>query len=403
MFSLRPYFASFILVGGILLSACESEPGPQGPQGDATVTGTENPEHARIRGLLRIPDLYQVPDIPEYNPISTEKIELGRHLFYDRRLSANQTQSCADCHEQSKAFSDGKAQSLGSTGQLHARNSMGLTNVAYLSTLTWAANNLLDLETQILIPLLNDNPIELGITDAHRQEVLDRIGADPRYQQLFSAAFPGSGGQVTINRVSFALASFCRSLLSFNSRYDRYIAGDENALTPQQKQGLGLFQGERFECFHCHAGIQQTAAYHDVRKGEHALAFFNTGLYNVGGGGGFPEHDQGLFQLTLAPGHRGLFRPPPLRNIALTAPYMHDGSIATLEQVVRHYAAGGRNISEGPFAGDGRVNPLKSGLVGGFYATDDEVAAVVAFLESLTDPIFISDSRFANPWPGDER
>lgn len=399
MYPLRQILAGFAL-GGLLLSACENEPDPQDPQNDPT---TADPEHAQIRKVLAIPELYQVPDIPQYNPISTQKIELGRHLFYDRRLSANQTQSCADCHEQSKAFTDGKAQPLGSTGQRHTRNSMGLANVAYLSTLSWAAKNLLDLETQILIPLINDNPIELGITDAHRQEVLARIEADPRYQKLFSAAFPGSDGRVTINRISFALASFCRSLLSFNSPYDRYIAGDQDALTPLQKQGLGLFQGERFECFHCHGGVQQTAAYHDVRKDEHTLAFFNTGLYNVGGNGDFPEHDQGLFQLTLAPDHRGLFRPPPLRNIALTAPYMHDGSIATLEQVVRHYAAGGRNIIEGPFAGDGRVNPLKSGLVGGFYATDEEIAAVVAFLESLTDPTFISDPRFQDPWSNDER
>src|SRR5690606_29688916 len=117
---------------------------------------------------------------------------------------------------------------------------------------------------------------------------------------------------------------------------------------------------------------------------------FNNGLYNVDGEGGYPEHDQGLYELTFNPNQRGMFRPSSLRNVGLTAPYMHDGSITTLREVVEHYAAGGRVIVDGPFAGDGRVSPLKSGLVRGFEATDEEIDAVVAFLESLTDDDFVA-------------
>ena len=140
-----------------------------------------------------------------------------------------------------------------------------------------------------------------------------------------------------------------------------------------------------------------SVSYHDANRLEPQLAFFNNGLYNVDGEGSYPAHDQGLYELTLNPDHRGLFRPPSLRNIALTAPYMHDGSIATLREVVEHYAAGGRLLEDGPFAGDGRVSPLKSGLIRGFEATDEEIDAVVAFLEAMTDETFTTNPAYAEP------
>ncbi len=125
--------------------------------------------------------------------------------------------------------------------------------------------------------------------------------------------------------------------------------------------------------------------------------FFNNGLYNVGGDGSYPPGNQGLYELTLNPNDRGRFRPQSLRNVALTAPYMHDGSKATLEDVVRHYAAGGTVIGSGPLAGDGRLSPLKSGLVRGFAMTDEELADVVAFLQALTDQDFVNNPAFSNP------
>lgn len=357
-------------------------------------------EASSVRDLLALPERVPLPAIPEYNPLTPEKIALGRRLFYDTRLSANQTQACASCHLQRLAFADGKVVPIGSTGQPHFRNSQGLANVAYAPSLTWASDNLLTLEDQIQVPLRGDNPVELGISDGAQDAVLARFADDPDYAQRFREAFPESPSGPTINKIAFALASFCRALISFDSPYDRYLGGDTSALTEQQRLGLALFNGERFECFHCHGGVLFTTAYRDARTTADTARypFFNNGLYNVGDTGGYPERDQGLFELTLNPRDRGLFRPPSLRNVALTAPYMHDGSIATLREVVEHYAAGGRLITEGPHAGDGRVNPQKSGLVRGFQATDEEIDAVVAFLEALTDASFTQRSDLSDPF-----
>lgn len=362
--------------------------------------GLEPADEAVVRAVLRIPGHLEVPAIPAYNPPTAEKIELGRHLFYDTRLSGNQTQSCGTCHLQDLAFADGKKTPVGSTGDVLARNSPGLANAFYHSTLTWANNGLLTLEAQIPVPIRGDNPVELGVTDGLHDEVLARFDADPEYEQMFREAFPESGSGATINKIVFALATFCRTLVSGDSPYDRYFLGDKSALGDAARRGLALFNGERFECFHCHGGIHLTASYHDAGTTEGTIKypFFNNGLYNVDGEGGYPPYDQGLYDLTLDPDDRGLFRPPSLRNVALTAPYMHDGSIPTLRDVVLHYAAGGRLIESGPYAGDGRTSPLKSGLVRGFAATDQEIDDMVAFLESLTDQTFLQNPAFASPF-----
>lgn len=350
-----------------------------------------------LRGIMSILGTFELPVIPDNNPLTPEKVRLGRHLFYERRLSANETQACVDCHVQSLAFSDGKIHPVGSTGTPLKRNSQGLANVAYVASLTWASNNLLTIEEQLHVPLSNDNPVELGITDGKRAEVLSRFDADPNYAAMFDAAFPGSAVGVTLEKVIFALASFCRTITSASAPYDTYLAGDDTALTAQQKEGAALFFGERFECFHCHSGATFSVAYRDARSPDADLNFFNNGLYNLGGDGSYPASDQGLFDLTSNPSHRGLFRPPSLRNVALTAPFMHDGSIATLREVVQHYVAGGRNITSGPNAGDGRLSPLKSGLVRPFAATDAEIDAVVAFLESLSDPNLLTNDALSAP------
>ncbi len=359
------------------------------------------PAGPSVRELLNLPAHYSEPAIPNYNPLTAEKITLGRHLFYDMRLSGNQQQSCATCHLQTLAFSDGMATAVGSTGEPHPRNSQGLANSAYFSTLTWGNNVLLELEDQIRVPILSDNPIELGVLDGVRDEVLNRFASDAAYQAMFAAAFPESGPElVSINKITFSLASFCRTLISGDSPYDRYYAGDESALTEQQKNGLRLFNSERFECFHCHSGVNLSISYrdHETTDGTITFPFFNTGLYNVDGQGSYPLFNQGLYELTGNPNDRGRFRPQGLRNVAVTAPYMHDGSIATLREVLAHYARGGRLIEDGPNAGDGSLNPLKSGLIRGFDATDQEIDDVIAFLESLTDQTFIENAAFSDPF-----
>lgn len=365
--------------------------------GEASAEPTED----EVRVLLGVPEHLQTPAYPEFNVPTAAKIELGRHLFYDARLSANGTQSCEGCHEQALAFADGLRTPTGSTGTVLARNSQGLANVAYASTLTWANNGLLELEDQLQVPIRADDPIELGVTDGVRDEVLARFDEDPLYQELFAEAFPDSETGATINKVVFALASFCRSMISGSSPYDRFLAGDRDALTPQQQRGMSLFNSERLECFHCHNGSNLSLAYRDARsdaQGTTQYPFFNNGLYDLDGEGSYPAGNQGLFELTLDPRHRGLFRPPLLRNVALTAPYMHDGSVETLEDVVRHYAAGGRVIESGPLAGDGRLSPLKSGLIRGFEISDEEVADVVAFMESFTDEAFVTNPAYSDPF-----
>jgi cytochrome c peroxidase len=370
------------------LAACGS-----GELADPSAVETE------YRTILRIPEYLEVPAIPEFNPPSSEKIELGRRLFYDKRLSGNQTQSCATCHEQRLAFADGKRTPTGSTGQLLRRNSPGLANAVYHSSLTWANNGLFALEDQLQVPIRGDDPIELGVSDGEVGDVLSRFDGDPGYARLFRAAFPDSPSNATIEKIIFGLANFLRTLVSADSAYDRFQRGDRSALTEQQRRGLALFNGERLECFHCHSGVNLTSSYRDLRttSGDVRQPFFNTGLYNVDGEGSYPAHDQGLHDVTLGPNDRGRFRPQSLRNVALTAPYMHDGSIETLEDVVRHYAGGGRVIEAGQFAGDGRRNPLKSGLLRGFAISDVEIAEVVAFLHSLTDTTFVENPAFSDP------
>jgi cytochrome c peroxidase len=330
--------------------------------------------------------------VPEYNPVTPEKIELGRRLFYDVRLSANQAQSCASCHRQEMAFSDGVPTPHGSTGQPLVRNSQGLANAAYFSTLTWGNNALLQLEDQIRVPILSDNPVELGVLDGVRGQVLQRFDTDTTYRAMFTAAFPGDTSGATINKITYALASFSRMLVSGDSPYDRYYRGNPSALTAQQVRGLRLFNSERLECFHCHSGLNFSTSYHDEKTTDGTITypFFNNGLYNIGGDGGYPSGNQGLYEVTGNPADRGRFRPAGLRNVAVTAPYMHDGSIATLSEVLDHYAKGGRARSF-------RTDPL---LVG-FTFSDQERADVIAFLESLTDREFITNPKFTNPWPAE--
>lgn len=345
----------------------------------------------------QLPAGFPVPRIPVNDPMTTEKIALGRYLFYDTRLSGNGTQSCSSCHLQTLAFSDGKVTPVGSTGEPLLRNSPALVNVAYNATLTWANPALTEIERQVLVPLFGEFPVEMGVT-GHETAVLARLSADALYQQLFAAAFPDDEKAINYHNITQALASFIRSLISGNSAYDRYVAGDRAALSPAAVRGMELFFSERFECHHCHTGFNFTASTVHANSTFATSNFQNNGLYNLDEQGAYPTGNRGVYEITGNPNDMGRFRPPSLRNVALTAPYMHDGSIPTLEAVVRHYAAGGRDISDGPYQGDGRRNPIKSTLVTGFTITDQEVADLVSFLTSLTDTDFITNPAYADPF-----
>ena len=345
-----------------------------------------------------LPGWVPVPLEPEGNPTTAAKVELGRYLFFDKRLSLDGTMSCESCHMQAMAFTDGRAVSRGVTGEVTPRNSMSLANVGYAPVLTWGNPLLRHLERQALVPLIGKSPVELGLAD-REAEVVDRLAAEPVYQQLFPAAFPEAKGKISLATIVRALAAFQRTIVSVRSPYDRYrYEGDVDAVSDAVIRGEALFFGEKLECHHCHNGLHfaDTVLHERNRTGE--VAYHNTGLYNIDGKGAYPANNIGIAEITGRPEDMGRFRAPSLRNVALTGPYMHDGSIATLDDVIDHYAAGGRTIKSGPNAGIGKNNPLKSSFVPGFTLTREERADLIAFLNALTDTSFLIDPRFANPW-----
>lgn len=336
-----------------------------------------------------------LPLEPSDNLANEDKFQLGRHLFYDKRLSGNQTMSCESCHKQSLAFTDGLALPTGSTGEVLSRNSQTLTNIAYNASYTWANPVLKEIEDQLVIPLFGEFPVEMGINDANRDVILSRFMDDTRYQLLFNSAFPDEQDPINYPNIIKSLAVFNRSLISKDSAFDR------NDMTSAALRGQDLFNGEKMECFHCHSGFNFSDSTVHRDTVFVSRPFFNTGLYKLDDEGSYPALDNGLFTVTQVVTDKGKFRPPTLRNIALTGPYMHDGSMESLTDVLDFYAAGGRNIQSGPNKGDGRLNPNKSEFVNGFVLSEQEKQDMLAFLNALTDHEFIQNPRYANPFIGE--
>jgi len=349
------------------------------------------------RWVWELPPGFPEPLVPEDNPMSEAKVELGEALFHEPALSWNESLSCATCHEADRAFSDGEVLPRGSEGTVLPRNSMGLLNAAWLVPYTWANPVLLTLEEQALVPLFGDFPLELGV-QRDTEAILDRLAADPDLAYAFGEAFPEAEDPITTDAIVKALASYQRTLVSADSAYDRFVyEGDETAMSASAKRGMDLFFSERTECYHCHGGFAFSIAVRSEAQPGVVPAFFNTGLYDIGGSGDYPRDGQGLYEITGDPADRGRFRVPSLRNVALTAPYMHDGSIATLEEVVATYDAGGRNIVEGEYAGDGRKHPNKDVLIFELGLDASEQADLVAFLEALTDARFMEARASPSP------
>jgi len=346
-----------------------------------------------------LPAWVPAPAVPADNPMSAAKVELGRHLFYDTRLSVDGTMSCASCHEQARAFTDGKAFSTGVTGEPATRSAMSLANVAYLPVLTWQNPQLTSLEVQALIPLFGEHPVEMGMA-GREQQLFAMFQSDARYRDLFAQAFPeearqGDAALYSLSTLTKSLASFQRSLLSFESAYDRYrYGGNKEAISTAAKRGEELFFGEKLECYHCHGGFNFTDNLKHARTPFPEIGFHNTGLYNEDGQGAYPSASPGIVEFTGEARDAGRFRTPSLRNVAVTAPYMHDGSIPTLQEVLRsHYARAGLSVHAGRAA-----NPLRSEFIAGFAISEAEIDDVVAFLESLTDDRFLTNPRHGNPW-----
>jgi len=283
-----------------------------------------------------------------------ERAALGRLLFFDPVLSQDRELSCAHCHRPDRGLADGRPRARGRGGVLLGRNTPSLYNAAFRERLFWDARAP-DLESQALEPLLS--PREMA---ADPGELVARLEAIPAYRGRFARAFPELpfGETLSLGSVARALAAFERTLVSRRSRYDRYAAGERDALTAAERRGLRLFRSLQTRCFECH-------------RPPLFAAPFATGI-------GVPGPDPGVGGVRGTPAQRGFFRVPSLRNVARTAPYMHDGSLATLEEVVRFYAeGGGRSRGVDPARIDGQVRA--------FELQDDQVEALVAFLGALTD------------------
>jgi len=308
---------------------------------------------------------FQEMNIPADNPMTVEGVELGRMLFYDPLLSKNDLQSCGSCHNQQLGFTDGARFSTGVDGLEGARSSMALINLGWETKYFWDGRAG-SLEEQIFGPVTN--PLEMHTT---WPEVEAKLNAHPQYPDLFHNAF--GIDHVDSVHVSKAIAQFLRTMISGNSKFDKYRRG-EATLTASELSGLDIFTSERGDCFHCHAFDG------DGTFTDHT--FKNNGLDTDA-----EMTDPGLQQATGNPSDRGKFKVPTLRNIELTAPYMHDGRFATLEEVVNHYDLGGKPSAT--------VDPLMKHVNEGLNLTLQERTDLVNFLKTLTDEEFVTNPAFS--------
>jgi cytochrome c peroxidase len=293
---------------------------------------------------------------PADNALTVDRATLGKRLFYDPQLSRTNEVSCGSCHQQAYAFADPNTVSTGIEGRTGTRNAPSLVNAAWGKSFFWDGRAR-TLEEQASKPIENPVEMDLALSDA-----VERLASDPSYVAAFQKAYGEAPSESTLEK---ALASFVRSVVSGSSAYDRHLRGDDSDFGEQRKRGEVLFASEKAECFHCHPGGSLSNE-----------GYFNNGTYTAGG-------DTGRQQVTGRVGDTGKFKVPGLRNIALTAPYMHDGSVPTLEAVIEQYAAGGR----GDPTTDSQIKPLA--------LTDEDKADLLEFMRSFTDDALLQDARFA--------
>jgi len=373
-----------------------------------------------------LPRGFPVPKVPDTNPINAAKVELGHHLFYDKRLSRDGSKSCASCHDQSLAFTDGRSLAVGldlnkngvaDPNEIHTRNAQHLVNAAYNARYTWANSMVTLLEDQADGPLLGTGApiVEMGLTTpADQAGAVQRVAADPIYPPMFQKAF--GTATVTLDLVKKAIASFERTLISGNSPFDHYYyTGDSTVMSAAARRGMLIFFGETAECFHCHSSfnfsdtvLHNATVYPEIFY--HSNALYDDTQYGT-------AVDKGLRNVTNLATDTGRFRAPSLRNVAKTYPYMHDGSIRcaafveggawsqacaeeSLLNVVDHYAKGGQcydalgNLT-------GTCSTIDTTLVRPFTLTAAQKSDLVQFLMSLTDDAFLTNPDFANPRPAD--
>ena len=283
---------------------------------------------------------------------------LGRYLFYDKLLSRDSSISCANCHNQKLAFTDGKQKSIGIRGQQVNRNAPTLTNVANRTKFLLDGVNP-SLEAQVLVPIQEHREF-----DFHILLLAERLKQVSFYDSLSWQAY---NRELDPYVITHSIAEFERQISSYNSRYDQFLAGNTNLLNRKEYQGMKIFT-EKLYCTECHSGIDLTNE-----------QLTNNGLYRI-------YADSGRMRLTEKESDRAIFKVPTLRNIELTAPYMHDGSLATLEDVIDHYSSGGQN------------HPNKSTTIQPFQLTVEEKSDLIVFLKTLTDSTLIHSKSLSNPF-----
>jgi cytochrome c peroxidase len=301
--------------------------------------------------------------IPTNNPLTIEGIALGRELFYEKQLSSDNSMSCASCHFQEFAFSDDNQFSEGVLGELGDRQAMAIINSAWDDKFFWDGRAV-SLEDQAFGPVVN--PIELNDT---WKNVVEKLQNDPKYPIMFHKAF----GTHIIDSVlvSKAISQFERTMISFDSKYDKFFFNDEDVYSESEERGFDLYF-DKAECIHCHSGPMLTD-----------FTFRNNGLDLV-------ITDNGLGKVTGLTSDDGKFKVPTLRNIELTAPYMHDGRFATLEDVIEHYNSGVESTSPNL---DVEMNHFADGL----ELTAQEKTDLIAFLKTFTDFTFLTNPDFSDP------
>jgi cytochrome c peroxidase len=305
--------------------------------------------------LVTVPKSFPDMPVPGDNQLTRERVDLGKRLFFDQQISRTRDVACASCHKQENAFADPRRVSEGVEGRLGDRNAPPLFNLAWNTSFFWDGGAP-TLEHQVIGPIAN--PLEM---DMKLEDVVSRVALDASYVRQFEAAY---GRKPDPGALTKAIASFMRTMVSGDSRYDRFVHGDRTALGEAEQRGKELFFSERAECFHCHVGFN----------------FTNNGFHN--NGTRFDDLDLGREKITERQSDRGKFKVPSLRNVAVTAPYMHDGSLATLEDVVEHYSKGGQG------------HPNTDPTIHALDLAPQERADLVAFLRALTDDAFLSDPRF---------
>lgn len=362
---MKKYISLFFVL--LLIVACGDE--PMQPNVEPTVVLDETPYEFSYGD-------FPAPDLPEDNPLTVAGVELGRMLFYEKKLSKGDEQSCASCHNQANGFSDTLKLSVGVEGLEGTRQAMGVFNMAWNSNEFFWDGRAHLLRDQSLLPIED----ELELNETH-ENVISKLSLDKLYRDQFTKAF--GDDEITTHRMSLAMEQFMLSIVSVDSKYDRYLAG-EVTLTESEERGRALYFAEYnpffpevsgADCEHCHGGI-------NLENDQ----YMNNGL-----DADAKQTDVGREAVTMLSSDKAKFKVPTLRNIALTPPYMHDGRFKTLEEVIDHYNDG---IKMSATIDPALIQVVDQGLL--LDAQDKK--DLVAFLHTLTDETFVNDERYTNPF-----